>query len=448
MTWLRRCIIMAFFALRSDILKYKKQLKTFECSSRDVQKCINRQLLLELLTHASQQVPYYRDLFMRLGIFKDGIVDVDRFSEIPILTKDIIREQGERMYADDFRTRAWYENSSGGSTGEPLRIIQDHQYRDASWAMKILYNEWIEKYAGDREVKLWGSERDILQGSETWLARFKNWLYGRTLINSFRMTPEDIAQAVKTINRVKPVTIWAYIDSAYELARYIDQNSCSFYSPRAILVSAGTATPEMKDYIGSVLQAPVYNQYGSRECGDMATECKARDGLHVFESLYVFEILNEKLEPCELGELGYVHVTGLMNKAMPLIRYRIGDTASWKSFNPCKCGRITPRINDVHGRITDHFRRQDGTIVHGEFFTHLFYFKPWVKQFQIRQHKYKHVECLVVQNRLPDESDVLEIIEGIQAVMGSDCEVSFTYVDDIPPSASGKRRFTISTVSA
>ena len=52
------------------------------------------------------------------------------------------------------------------------------------------------------------------------------------------------------------------------------------------------------------------------------------------------------------GELGQVLVTDLLNLAMPLIRYRIGDMAIYDE-TPCKCGRSLPRLKKVAGRVTD-----------------------------------------------------------------------------------------------
>lgn len=410
-------------------------------------KKIQQERLHTLLQHAYEHVPYYHELFDRIGIVRDGIVDHRQFSKIPPLTKDIIREQKERLTADNKDTWVWYKNTSGGSTGVPVEFLQDMTYRDMSWANKILYNRMVGKDDGMPEVKLWGSERDIFQGSETFHARLQHWLYNRTLLNSFRMSEQKMAEYVKTFTAKKPVLLWAYIDSAYELARYIKTHNLTVHAPHAILVTAGTVYPSIKQYISDVFHAPVYNQYGSREAGDMACECPERKGLHVFEYLYVFEILNQQLQPCAPGEIGEIYVTLLMNNTMPLIRYKIGDTASWTGEDTCACGRNLPLMNDVHGRITDHFRKKDGTVIHGEYFTHLFYFRPWIQKFQVVQEEYEKVVCSIVKGAPENPDDVRDIIEKIQLVMGNDCKVIMHYVDEIPASASGKYLYTKSLLT-
>lgn len=443
--WRKPIIYLAFWK-RTRILEHLRELNRVQFLPRAEIKQIQQQKLQELLQHAYDHVPYYHSVFEKAGIVSNGVVDHTQFSKIPVLTKDIIRQQKDYLYADNKYMWKWYKNTSGGSTGVPVEFLQDTTYKHVSWANKILYNRMVGKDDGMREIKLWGSERDIFQGSETWVARLQHRLYNRVLLNSFRMSEEQMGKYVERINAFRPVLIWAYVDSAYELARYIKKNGLHVYAPTAILVTAGTVYPKVKQYISEAFHAPVYNQYGSREAGDMACECPEHNGLHVFEYLYVFEILNAQLQPCAPEEIGEIYVTVLMNNTMPLIRYKIGDTASWTGKDTCACGRNLPLIHDVHGRITDHFRRADGTVIHGEYFTHLFYFRPWITKFQVVQTDYHTVVCNIVKNTEANQADVEDMIAKIQLVMGTDCVVRIEYVDDIPPSASGKYLYTKSLV--
>ncbi len=456
---MRSSLIWGLLAAKSNIRTAYRQQKTWQFLPHWGLAEIQESNLRNLLTHACKQVPYYRELFNHHDIVKDSEFHLKNFSALPPLTKDIIRSQGDRMHAQDKVGRAIYKNSSGGSTGAPLELIQDKQYKDTSWAHKILYNEMLGKHVGDREIKLWGSERDILKGKETLSFRAQNALFNRRLLNSFRMSKEDMERYVGEINVHKPISIWAYVDSAYELAKFIKAGSLPTHAPKAIILTAGTVHPEVKEFISGVFKAPVYNQYGSREVGDMAVECPAKDGLHVYDYLYKFEILDQDLKPCPIGQTGEIYVTVLSNYAMPLIRYRIGDTASWRSFDVCKCGRSLPRINDVHGRVTDHFITTKGELIHGEYFTHLFYFKEWVKKFQVRQVTKDHVRCSVVlpdshldrpkgvERSLDDARDGRDEIEtAIKKVMGDHCRVEWDFTDEIPPTKSGKYLFTVSDI--
>jgi phenylacetate-CoA ligase len=149
--------------------------------------------------------------------------------------------------------------------------------------------------------------------------------------------------------------------------------------------------------------------------------------------------------------VGEVVLTSLTNYAMPLIRYRIGDMAAW-SERPCSCGRSWPLLKTVSGRVTDTFIRADGTLVHGEYFAHLFYFRDWVKKFQVVQEKHDLIKVYIVPFN-KDQSvfdkckeEIQDIEKKIGVVMGPSCKVYWNLLSDIPPTASGKYRYTISNV--
>ena len=90
---------------------------------------------------------------------------VSYLAHFPILTKDTIRQNFERLKSADLRGRKWKYNTSGGSTGEPLRLIQDRDFVALIGAIQWLSFHWAGREIGETAVRVWGSERDILQGS-------------------------------------------------------------------------------------------------------------------------------------------------------------------------------------------------------------------------------------------------------------------------------------------
>src|SRR6185503_5515220 len=77
--------------------------------------------------------------------------------------------------------------------------------------------------------------------------------------------------------------------------------------------------------------------------------------------------------------------TSLGNRGFPLIRYRVGDYATVGNVGVCACGRGLPRIKQIRGRITDMLVTPDGTRIHGEYFSHLFYKTSAVREFRVVQ---------------------------------------------------------------
>ncbi len=404
------------------------------------------QRLIAILEHAFRNVPYFGTFAPPGGRVKDPFYQL---RQMPLLSKDLIRKLGANLCSRDLKSRKWFRNTSGGSTGEPVVLIQDAEYAGKQLAVTATFSRWAGKEIGERELRLWGSERDILKGSIGFRNHVKNWLTNTRFVNAFRMSGEDMVRYVDIINRFKPKLVVAYAQSAFELARFALKHDLKITAPKGIITSAGILLPNMRKTIEAAFGASVFNRYGSREVGDVACQCSYRGALHVAPWSAYVEVLDEAGSPVPVGTEGEIVVTSLINYAMPLIRYRIGDRGVLAPEGSCPCGRRGQILDRLVGRTVDVFVRTDGTLVDGEYFTHLMYFRDCVRKFQIVQTNFHQVQYLLVSDgrRLPQQ-EVEEIIAGTKAAMGNDCDVQLEYVPDIAPLPSGKFRFTISKVSA
>jgi len=200
----------------------------------------------------------------------------------------------------------------------------------------------------------------------------------------------------------------------------------------------------MREVIENIFGTKLYDFYGSREVSSIAGECK-EGKMHVFMFWNYVEVINNNNKPVKDGEEGRVIVTSLHNYSMPLIRYEIGDMAVSGSKN-CRCNNPLPTLKKVIGRITDHFIKDDGTIIHGEYFTHLFFQEDWIRAFQIIQEDYKKIIISVVTKDNIKKSNKRNIEDKIKLVMGKDCKIFWNFVDKIPNSKSGKHLYTKSLV--
>lgn len=446
--WRKPMMDIAFRMKGQSTFKYLKYLRAIESKPAEEMTQLQHEKLRRLLKHACENIPYYNKILPWVGVLDNGHVNLDNFYKIPVLTKDIIRREGKNLYSKDSLKRGAYFNTSGGSTGEPVKLVQDKEYLSWNHACRLLFNIWAGKDAGEREIKLWGSERDILEGAEKILTKLQQWGFNLILLNSFAMSDDVMAQYVKSWNRHKPKMVWAYASSIHEFAKYIKRRGIRIFNPASIVCTAETLTETVREYIENVFCCPVLNQYGSREVGAIACECPKREGLHTFALHNKIEILDDDLEPCPPGQMGNVYVTTLNNYSMPLIRYKIGDTAVVSEKRHCSCGRSWPLIGAITGRISDHFRTQTGKLVHGEYFTHLFYENDEVRRFRVIQHAYDDIEVEIE----PIGKIRIETFESMKKkmkiAMGKQCKIRFNEVRNIPRLPSGKHRYTISKVSA
>jgi phenylacetate-CoA ligase len=407
--------------------------------------------LKRLLRHCHEQVPFYRESLDLAWSRNNDLADpIAILRALPILTKDDVRSGFMALISRELTERKWFYNASGGSTGDPLRLIQDLKFRDSQRATRMLFDNWTGYHIGMRKVIFWGSERDM-RGETGAPTRVYRWLANELWINAFAVGADAHLPIARQIREARPAQVLAYVDSLYHLSRDVDPTELAGApKPGAIISSAGTLHPWMRKHIESVFEAPVFNRYGSREAGDMACECHLHRGLHVVLPQHVLEIVDDEGNPCPPGVEGHVLVTPLTNLAMPLLRYRIGDIAAWAE-EPCPCGLSWPLLEHVHGRSSDVLVAADGTRVHGEYFTHLFYGLDWVRRFQLVQETVDRLVLSIVQ--VPGaqmrivEADTERLLPEIRRVMGPNCRVVIRFVETIPPLPSGKHRFTVSLLS-
>jgi phenylacetate-CoA ligase len=439
----RRPVIMTLLRLSGSKIPIRYSWLKRHVRKSEQEICnYEEERLKELLLYAHNHVPYYHKVLSAYEVVKRGRVHLENFESLPLLTKELMRGAQEELKSDELRKRRYYYNTSGGSTAEPVRFIQDKEYWEGDVAATLLFFSMASKDVGEPEIKLWGSERDIIEGTTGWKTKLQNWLYHRTLLNSFMMDECEMERYVCVWNKVKPKVVWSYTDSIYELSRFAERKALKLYPPASVIVTAATLNESIKRYVEKTLQTRILNQYGSREVGAIACECLEQKGLHIFTWRLYVELINGKCRKVDEGEEGEIIITSLENYSMPLIRYRIGDMGI-AAKEKCTCGINLRLLQKVTGRITDHFRRIDGGLIHGEYFTHLFYFRPWVKKFQVVQNEYKLIKIYVVKEGEASLEDMNHIARKIKLVMGEDCQVEFEFVDELRPTRSGKYLYTI-----
>jgi len=157
------------------------------------------------------------------------------------------------------------------------------------------------------------------------------------------------------------------------------------------------------------------------------------------------EIIKDDGTPAQDGETGRMVVTDLHNYGMPFIRYEIGDLGV-ATTKMCSCGRGLPLIADVVGRSLDVIRTPEGKIVPGEFFPHLFKDYSGIARFQVVQDKINHLVIKLVPTDKFEDAARSKIDQEIRKAVGSTMVLDYQVVSEIPLTATGKYRVTVSSI--
>ena len=277
--------------------------------------------------------------------------------------------------------------------------------------------------------------------------KFKDkYVHKTKKLSTYHMTDNDMENYIKVLNKFKPAVIIAYPTPLYHFANYIDKNQIKIVQLKGIITSAETLFPFQREKIESVFNCEIYNRYGCREVGNIASECEVHNGLHINSDHIVLEIIDSNGNKCKPGELGQIVVTELDEYAFPLIRYKIGDLGMI-SEEDCSCGRNLPLLKTIEGRVFDLIVGVNGNMVGGTFWTLLKHkIKGWSK-FQIIQNMKDLIEIIVEDNDEIEEDFEESLTKLVKEKLGHEMNVEIKIVDKIPPTKTGKHRWIISKIS-
>lgn len=413
--------------------------------SADQIRALQLSRLRHLLLHASRHCPFYRLRFRDAGFIPEDLRTLDDLRILPVLEKRDLQLCRDQLLADNQSRSNLLLNQTGGSTGTPVSFFFSRNRLLSRTAATLRHNLWTGWNVGDKVAVLWGAPHDRLK--PTLLSRLRNHFLDRQLfLDAGHLTEDRLLDFYRQLVRFRPKIILAYARTAVLFAKFLQSRNLVPSRPHAIITSAEMLVSEERALLQQVFGCSVFNRYGSREFSVIASECSAHEGLHVMaEGLYL-EIVQGNT-PVPPGQPGEVLVTDLLNYAMPLIRYRIGDVASWLS-GTCHCGRGLPRLGFVSGRVTDFLVGSDGRAVSGAFLTiAVVAQRVSLGQVQVLQKCAGQVTYRVKPG--PDfsaERDLQYLVQVTRQHLGEATQVDWELVDEIAPQPSGKFQFSSSQV--
>jgi phenylacetate-CoA ligase len=421
----------------------RRALRDNEWSSPEDVSEIQGRKLRALVDHAYRNVPFWRRTMDERGLTPSDIRGSEDLQQLPVVTKQQVQAHRDELRATALESRGRVtQERTGGSTGNPLVFEHDARFWSYGRANLARCYEMCGWRAGDGRAWLWAA--DDPKRHQTRIGRAVDWGTNTCFLESLVTSEAAMAEFAQRLERFRPRLLIGYVSALVAFAQ-VAASSAAGVRPDAIQASAETLTGSERLLLERTFACPVFDRYGSREVLNIAHECDAHQGLHVFSDLHVVEILDGE-RPAAPGVPGRVVVTNLDNHAMPFIRYEIGDVAV-PADAPCRCGRPFPLLARLEGRVTDLVVSPSGRILQDEFFTRIVYKQRGIRRFQVIQHSRRRLTLLVVPGQDFDAA-TLEGIRGQILARGDALfQVDIRVVPEIPLAPSGKLRTTISAVS-
>jgi phenylacetate-CoA ligase len=309
--------------------------------------------------------------------------------------------------------------------------------RAAAWSWSNEYRAmlWHGVPIGARTLMLWGSRHPL-----------PDWVRNCRIFVTSNFTPARLAEAARYLLERRPVLCAGLPSAVAQLSRYV-RATFPDAPPKLVpyaKLGGEQVYPFQREEIEAHLGARTVEFYGCTEVGSIAAECPA-GSMHIFAGQVHLEIFRGD-EPARPGELGEIVATSLTNRAMPLVRCRIGDHARL-SPDSCPCGMPHPILTHLLGRSADVFVAVDGRKVHGSVLGESL--RPVLARTApraIRQVLFEQTDTacwkvLVEDDGGFDEGLAAQLADIVRDTFGRSCRVEIQRVVSIPREPSGKFRY-------
>jgi len=387
-------------------------------------KTIQKQHLDRLLKHAVNTTPYYKTFSNTSGL-----------SGFPVIRKTIIQNNFESFQSSEFKDKDNFKVSTSGSTGVPFFLFQNKAKRHRNHADNIYFFNQSGYKVGNRlyELEVWRGHNQK--------SKIKAWLQNAVQFDISRFTDARIKTFLNLLKSDKQPrkTLLGFASSHEMIAQYLERHNIilSDLNITSVVANSEYLNIYTKNTLGKHFNTTVLSRYSSEEIGIVAQQTiDSPNKFLVNHASYHVELLDINNDnPVKPGEFGRIVVTDFFNYAMPIIRYDTGDIAKY-GFND----EGIMQFEHIEGRKMDVIYDSKGNLVSSfVVYTKFYNYYHLLKQYQFIQQGEKHYEIkLNLQGGSFDfESD---LIADIKSDFGEDSKVTITYVDEIPPLASGKRR--------
>lgn len=402
---------------------------------------IQKNKLRNFLKYCNKESPFYTERFKEYGVDATAENIFDEIKKMPPLTKDEITDNIDKIIPSRFKDKdGLIKKATGGSTGTPLVLWGDKEdYRQNGMVIARQRN-WIGWNGGMRSLTLFGGFRDVPSHAR---AILKEIVLNERFINIMDRNNADYNTLTNEIISFQPQAIIGYFSLLQEVGKALKQRSIKIDSLKLIIAAAEPLNEDARQDVEKAFGVPVYFQYGNRELGTFAQECKEQKGYHYAQDHYYCEVLDDDDNDADYGKLT---ITYFDNRVTPLIRYQIGDGASLDA-EPCKCGLPYHRLGVIDGRLTSMILLPSGQKITSNIFPHIFKDYSWVGEFQIEQ---TTQEKLIIRVRKKKEkftdSSFKEINEKIEDLLGKDMTLEWKYDAPFLPVPTGKHIYFIDSM--
>lgn len=339
--------------------RYTRYLETHQYDNTEKLREMQAEKLCIIMRHACERIPFYKHLKNDLGLVPEtSFEDIKKF---PVVTKQMIAECPNDFVDPD--VPVLMRMKTGGTSKVKIEVLRDRY--SLNMRNDEYFNRIIGIYPGMRKLILSRHEINYRVGNdeapENMIHYYHNRISGIHLVKPMPLTEEKLSRIYSLYMSEKPEFLKGNLNTCYIFAKYLEEKELVI-PPVKIIRSSGTQmVNEHQDTFKRVFGVEAYDSYGASEINFVSSQCEIHEGMHYIPMSHYIEIHRDNGEEANMEEPGSMIVTSLVHKAMPIIRYRIGDIAAM-THEQCPCGRTYPMIREIMGRELEIIETEDGRI--------------------------------------------------------------------------------------
>lgn len=372
----------------------------------------------DIKAHAIAHTEYYRD----------HTPDMD----FPVMDKMLLMEAKAAHTAKDGYQLPVHISSTSGSTGTPFAVAQDKVKRNRTIADLQVFGELCDFPIRERMVFFRVLNDKLHRTPEQ--EEKENIYY----IDSSDLGETHLEEMRLELIKKRPRILFSYSSTLVELAKYIDRvkTDPAEFGLTSVLTGGEGISEENRKLLERVYGCKVYRRYSDMELGILGQDMGDGGSYILNWGSYYFECLQPDCdEPAAPGEAGRIVITDLFNYAFPMIRYDTGDLGVMEYPE----GAL-PRLKEIYGRSRDCVYTTDGRMLSPARIFVSMWGTAGARQWQfIQDHEKEYILKLNADGAVDTEA----LTEKFKGILGNDAQIKICFVDEIPVTASNKRRAVI-----
>jgi len=422
--------------LKQDI--YRNYIGYFEMQKKtpnEIRKYQDEKMR-SMIGYAFNTTAYYNKKFSQCGL-QDGIKTGDfDIENIPILTKAEIKAHAKEMISNTVDKADIREGHTGGSTGAPITYYYDNLPLVKMLAALRYFYSWCGWQPGEKILHFWGAKQDLKAG-KTLKTAIAEYVLAEKRLPAYEYDEATLEQWYKVFISYQPKVIQGYASILAAFAKYLRDTNKTAHNLKGVYSTAEVLYPNQRKIIEDVFGCKVYNQYGCREIPGIACEC-SHGNMHILPDMAYVES-----QPDSHGNR--LIVSSLVNHAMPLIRYELGDMGGLKA-GECECGMPYPMMEMGMCRSNDIIMTPGGKNIYPSYFVHLLDKFEHIERYQFRQTDPGKMILYVSKTGVDSATEnALQLLDAqVKQEIDNDFSIELKLVDTIPLTKAGKYRFVVS----